>query len=370
MASDIIKKIFSRLYDNTIRITKNLNTKNYENRFFIIPGKKGPKWIIPVNPIVGLQTLNQWHPYDLVSRIKWRILLYLYANGLLGKVPGIGTININSKKNLRVPHNDKIVTAVIYIGTPGPQQKAVATLVTVDNGDIQAIMKIALSDRARTSLLHEAHVLKKLFKNNILGAPELIGIEDNGSKTWQTMVNGRLTSRTLTQAHIDWLLQLPKSGKTTTGKQFKLLNKQIERDGSTLLGQKKISRLDKFSCRKYTIPIVLVHGDFAPWNLKTKTDGYIQAIDWEDALFEGLPLWDLCHFFFIQVHLFHEQNPVQKMFSNSLVKQYCAKMRLDKEAMISLTLLYILMTVFSRKEQTNESYRTFLVDRIDEVIAI
>jgi hypothetical protein len=48
----------------------------------------------------------------------------------------------------------------------------------------------------------------------------------------------------------------------------------------------------------------IVHGDFAPWNLRERRDGTCGLLDWESGEREGLPLDDLCHFFFMQALVF------------------------------------------------------------------
>jgi hypothetical protein len=52
------------------------------------------------------------------------------------------------------------------------------------------------------------------------------------------------------------------------------------------------------------LPATLVHGDFAPWNIREMPDGSSTLIDWEEAEWQGLPLHDLCHFFYMQTKLF------------------------------------------------------------------
>jgi len=42
-------------------------------------------------------------------------------------------------------------------------------------------------------------------------------------------------------------------------------------------------------------PVVINHGDFAPWNLIL--DGNVaRAVDWEEGCMEGFPHLDLCHY--------------------------------------------------------------------------
>ena len=44
------------------------------------------------------------------------------------------------------------------------------------------------------------------------------------------------------------------------------------------------------------------HGDFAPWNIRTGTDG-LKIIDWEDSDLAGVVYTDVFHFVFRQASL-------------------------------------------------------------------
>lgn len=52
--------------------------------------------------------------------------------------------------------------------------------------------------------------------------------------------------------------------------------------------------LESLSQRKW--PIVVYHGDFAPWNILRLSKGNAAAIDWEYGLSESLPYLDLTHY--------------------------------------------------------------------------
>jgi hypothetical protein len=41
---------------------------------------------------------------------------------------------------------------------------------------------------------------------------------------------------------------------------------------------------------------VLMHGDFAPWNIKVAKDGTWTSLDWERGEFPGIPGWDWFHY--------------------------------------------------------------------------
>jgi hypothetical protein len=44
-----------------------------------------------------------------------------------------------------------------------------------------------------------------------------------------------------------------------------------------------------------SVPVGLVHGDFAPWNV-LEAGRSLGVVDWEEARFDGLPFWDLWHY--------------------------------------------------------------------------
>lgn len=334
-------------------------------KFFVIPGQNGPRWIVPSCAPLGKSVLAQWQPYNFISKLKWKGLLLIYTLGCLGKIPGVNSVNIRHWDSQQITAMDTSCVPVLYVGTPGPQQKVVVTFVSKDSGRPQAIMKVALGHRANAGLLREATILDELTGNDVLGAPSLLAVEEKGKRSWQTVVTGRLTSRKLTSAHIDLLLHFPKTDKTTTLlEQQKLLQHEIGNNSFFSKKDRRTATLFASMICGGQIPLVLVHGDFTPWNLKKLSSGIIAAIDWECANIAGLPLWDLCHFFFMQAHLFKDAQPVKKLAANSLVQRYLTEMRLDKQEFIALVLSYILWVACDREAVYSEAYKEFLLTQL------
>nr|NJM03236.1 hypothetical protein [Desulfobacula sp.] len=133
---------------------------------------------------------------------------------LLKKIQGIGTLEfIPEKAHAQDAKPRQKLVPVIYVGTPGPHQKAVATFINPVTGIPVNVVKVALKKSTLENLTREADMLKKIAEFNVPGIPKIISIEDNGAKTVQTVISGRLTSRKLTKAHINWLLKLPRFEK-------------------------------------------------------------------------------------------------------------------------------------------------------------
>jgi hypothetical protein len=58
----------------------------------------------------------------------------------------------------------------------------------------------------------------------------------------------------------------------------------------------------EFALSGKSIPLVICHGDFAPWNIRI-CNGTLYVFDWESAVDESNPIADVCHFHFIQAAL-------------------------------------------------------------------
>lgn len=333
--------------------------------YLIIPGKNGPRWLVPSNPKFSINVLPVWKPYSISSKIKWFLILMLYFLRLNYFLPIFKKIQSNSIL-LKHPNSDRGVVPVIYIGTPGKQQKAVATLVDYISLKPLAVMKVALQNDAFSSILKEAETLNKLSLISSLNVPKLIKIDYEGRQTWQTYLQGSLSGKRLLKRHIDWLLKLPKpSNKTTVAEYKQKLIFFLDSDDICITtGKKKKlwSIVNNINIDAY-IPLTLVHGDFAPWNIKFHSNKELVVIDWEDAEFGGLPLWDLCHYFFIQEHLLGSINSIKNLFSNSLIDTYVDSFNVG-ELKKCLVMFYMLEMILDHDKNVTTDYKEFLYNKM------
>lgn len=67
------------------------------------------------------------------------------------------------------------------------------------------------------------------------------------------------------------------------------------------LSADSLKRYEAFVQR--VIPRCLFHGDFAPWNVRVKSDGTWVALDWEYGELTGVPGWDWLHFLVLPARL-------------------------------------------------------------------
>lgn len=230
-------------------------------------------------------------------------------------------------------------------------------------------MKVAMQKSACEKLQKESSMLKELAHLQISNIPKLIECESNGFRTIQTVINGSPTSRKLTQAHIDWLLRLPRSGEYTTFDEQRGYVQEVFEKKLLNCSPKKNPILQAISDLhgKHSIPYLLCHGDFAPWNLKWISKTKITAIDWEDSTLNGLPLWDLSHFFCIQAHLFGGKDPFHRMSACALTARYLKAIGLSNKDLRPLYILYLLKKYIDMGSSTTESYSPFLLKQIYEI---
>jgi len=358
-ASKIMLKVLAG--DDEHAYAKQVN--NCSNHYLVIMGNKEPRWILPVNPLYGRKVLAQWRPYNLISRLKWIVVRFLYASNLLAKMPGVVSLTC-TVDGLKIPIGN---IPVVYIGTPGSQQKAVVTLVDSTTGTLLTIMKVALGENASKSLFRESKILQMLDHADVKNVPKLIEKKPENDRAWQTIVSGVLSARSLTSAHINCLLSLPMSSKATSfNLQKKILQQLISNDFNQLSAQhlEIVSKGVHHIRGEDEIPLVFIHGDFAPWNIKQVSANELAIIDWEDAEPEGLPLWDLCHFYFIQVHLFDNNVNANQFFSTPLIEDYLNAINIGSKNKHMLILLYLLRKAVDNNAAISHEYRAFVVSQI------
>jgi aminoglycoside phosphotransferase (APT) family kinase protein len=116
---------------------------------------------------------------------------------------------------------------------------------------------------------------------------------------------------------------------------------------------------------EHTFSTALVHGDFAPWNIKMIASGRSILVDWEDAETEGAPLYDICHFFLIQSFLFKTRWSLQGMLENRHVKKYIKLLGIDLETAGQLATYYHIHRILSLMGKNEmEGYGEYLFDNL------
>lgn len=198
--------------------------------------------------------------------------------------------------------------AVIQVGTPGPYQKAAVALIAA-NGDAMAMAKIAIGEGADATVSREAQWLRRMDRLGELYGwmPRVVseGLTSSGRRFLVTDVGplGSVQYR-LSSRHQQFLRRL---GRNSLRVMAFLGSPDHERVASSIddiephvsvnaLQQLREAHRDcAAALHGWSGPMVIAHGDFAPWNTRT-TSGRLYVFDWECARAEANPLYDLFHF--------------------------------------------------------------------------
>ncbi|WP_299414888.1 phosphotransferase [Acaryochloris sp. IP29b_bin.148] len=345
-----IEKIICQVFSEDLSLTwDNSHDLPLENRFWLISSANEPRWLVPHNPKYGLSVLQQWRPYSTASYLKWQLLLMAYRAGKLHRLPGTIPVGIAAPtakywKCMGYP-NEQHLVPTIYIGTPGVTRKAVVSLVNSETNEIASIAKYSLGRMAEKTILREADILTHFIAEKPGLSPHLLYVNEQTGISVQTALEGRHVSKPLAQAHIDLLSSLSRPGITLSLQQHvDQLNQRLQ----TLKDRVEVSarQMGEAVLKQIDDPTPLtatwIHGDFAPWNLKWVDRQRLVAVDWEDARPDGLPLYDLFHYQYIQSHLLRaRKNILDLTWKHPVVSRYLGFLGIDRLQYNRLALYYL-----------------------------
>jgi hypothetical protein len=267
--------------------------------------------------------------------------------GMLKFVRSVSSVEIPRAASLRWLERCGLASQagemVILVGNPSPARKLIVFLLENPHR-IAAVLKIGLTDSGRSSVIHEAEVLSKLALYS--WAPRALSIHLDQGAAAQGYVQGSLPDREFRPGYLNLLCKFPRSGSS---KRLSDVAGALHKNFSPFMPEVNSiapDLLDRcLSCLNVDIavPTVLVHGDFAPWNIReTRDSGYV-LVDWESADFWGLPGHDLLHFHFMDQRLFGgKEGGFTAIQASSICRDYLKRMDLDTELMPRLAIAYLL----------------------------
>ena len=345
--------------------------------YLVIPGHDGPRWLIPARSRSAASVLRSWHPYNLSSRLKWLAVCTAARTGLLRFAGSVSSVAVSRRGALqwfeRCGIRSQTGEMVILLGNPSPDRKLVVFLLhdthSGDTHPIAAVLKVGLTAGGGQSVLHEAEVLRKLEPYS--WAPRLLSVHPELRAAVQKFVPGAMPDRRFRPEYMEILCHLPRSGG---GKTLAQLAGEMARR----LGPFK-ARLDALapglldrSCDALDldsfVPTLLVHGDFAPWNMRRNAQmGYV-LVDWEWADFAGLPAYDLLHFQFNDDRLFGEKaGGYAAIRSRPICAEYLRRMDLDAELLPRLAIAYLLDQLESHCRQRGARLTAYTLRQLEAV---
>jgi phosphotransferase family enzyme len=371
MTSSVVTSVAKMVFPQGAELCTKSEEDTSGSKFWLIPGKEGePRWILPDEHKYALPFLQQWSPYDLLSRIKWKLLQIAYRGKGLALIPGVIPLRINipeksNWKHLGWPHSRPPVP-VIYIGHPRRQnRKAVLGLVDFQENKVKSISKVPLVSSASLAINHEVDLLDALAKEKPGQAPRTLFVDRKKGISTQEFFTGSPTGRILTKRHVKFLIDLAIPGESIS---FQEILEDIEArirtsDYIDTKIRDVLERVLEEANNSSELPAVWEHGDFAPWNLICATDGSLRAIDWETASRKGLPLFDLVHFHSIQAFQFGENQLFPKS-SRDLFNQYINHLGIESGMARKIIKICLAKDWLRRFEEGDHLHADFLLNTL------
>jgi hypothetical protein len=274
----------------------------YVRRFAVLPDLRTARWFVPLDsPAVSSAGFSLYSPARFSARLKVaaaRIAAY-------AKLPVWYRDTITIAQRTPPPIERKMTELfngvsfrlAMSSGAPEPARNRKVSLAIIGtDGRIIGFAKVAHTALSQRLMRDEATALPELSRRGI-GAPELLfaGEVDGAYVVVQKPLRGKPVSPKLTEDKLALLASL-RSKKIQPASESSLVSalpQRVAAIGSTELSDALNEILPTLA--QIQVPSTIVHGDFAPWNLR-EHNGAVAAFDWEYAHLDGLPYLDETHY--------------------------------------------------------------------------
>ena len=295
--------------------------------YALVPSLHTPRWIIPLdNRRVASASLRLYNPQSLKGKLFKHIvsnLAYLGIQHIWGRdrllIASKGDAqDVSLRTFLQELLEVRDICLAFSTGTPGYYRKTTAQVMSKD-GRVLAYAKITDTQQAQRLLMQEAKVLRCLADLHLSTGyvPRLLysGQIHGNELLVQSAPSGKICKgpRKLDRRHIEFLAEI--FNQASIRKSFlesdywirikrdvESLRERINDDWQQRL-QKGLKICESVLAEK-VIPLGLCHRDFVPWNTYFER-GRLYVFDWEYAIEEGIPFWDIFHFVSFPAMLVH-----------------------------------------------------------------
>lgn len=275
-------------------------------RFAVLPNMEDARWFVPLeSPKVAAESIRIHSCFRLLAQAKHTAAhmaaragaSFLFRNQVIIAQRVVPPLESALRQALGT---DEIELA-LSSGTPGPARKP--TISVLDrNGNWLAFVKLARTGLARELVEHEARCLRHLATLPDVAdrVPELLfGMDIDGTfAAAQRALPGVMPGADMTQSHRDLLTTFQTGPEKPANETAFMVSLTQRMHRAPLLDPRHKAALSLVQrvLRDTMVPQTVVHGDFAPWNLRMH-DGQLGAYDWETGHLDGLPLLDEMHYY-------------------------------------------------------------------------
>lgn len=303
-----------------------------ENKYLAVPSINNPRFIIPLkNKKLFQSGLEIHNTAALKNRLIKKILYLSFPLPKLINFQVIYSSNdlndflsyVKNKLNI-----EKLSNAAFYIGTDKNKNRKLTMLLMEENGAKIGILKYPLMKESSYFINNEYEIINKLRNFNFSQIKIPYNIKKlrwNGTEILyeENIFNYcKQISISLDDNIINATIELAQL--TMHQNNYGYFNNFIINIKKYLLNHLAINEIfEIIDYIKYkNIPIIQIHGDFVPYNVKIK-DNKLFIVDWEFSRL-GLPLFDLFHF------VFQGKYQIEKMSVEKCLKYVFYKNNLEK----------------------------------------
>jgi hypothetical protein len=353
---------------------------DYVRRFAVLPSLANPRWFVPLDSTaVSSAAFRLYTPFQTMARLK---LLGVRTVARTGLPVWYRDQFVIAQRTM--PPIERVLKAVfpsidlrvaIATGTPGPDRKPTAAILSMDGGTL-GFAKLSCSAVSAQLIEHEATILRALacVPHPVPLAPRLLfaGEVDGTVLTIQDAVPGSPGPRQFTGAHRLFLTGLSQGNATRASSAVIVdaLHRRVED-----LSSPRSDLLSAFYAvlpvvNRLVLPTTIVHGDFAPWNVRSH-HGDIAAFDWEYGEVEGLPLLDEIQHL-LQVGFFLDNWSVEQARDRLRELEGRALLNLLPEGVRALQVLSILGLLVRGLRRYERGYEgnAWLIDRYQRLLSL
>lgn len=287
----------------------------YIRRFAILPGLHNPRWFVPLDSAkVSAAGFCLSQPSKKLARLIHGCvrtaaragLPIWYRDSICIAQRTIAPID----QVLQPLFPGESIRLALSSGSPPPTRNRKISIAVVNaHGQVLAYAKLPGPMAAsRDSVRREAAALAALGQRKVpVIAPRLLWTGDMGNTcmTVASPLNGRPVGPEMTPAHRRFLDHL-RSGEIKPASKTAMAESLRDR-AHLLVSRPNIQAIFNSVMNDLAatdLPSTIVHGDFAPWNLREQ-NGELAAYDWEYAQTDGLPLIDEIHHLLAVGYLLH-----------------------------------------------------------------
>lgn len=243
---------------------------------------------LPMERRVALATLKLYQPQKLKGRLLQRLFRYLVQTGVYRLLPKIQFSLGDEGLLASMQPEGNAAKFGFLLGTPGSRHRNLIGI--VGEGSDLEVVKCAVG--GGTDVVRGECALMQKFHSRIPGVPECRNVLDimDGAAYVAEWVKGRSPRRDRDDELVFSLLR----SWLDAGQKCYIRDLPVWKSLTGCLPPEMQNKMIGLADLEVMSPVV--HGDFAPWNIKINRSGEIKVLDWESGRVMGVPGWDALHF--------------------------------------------------------------------------